>query len=152
VEHPLEFPPGQVAHGSVLLGPGDLGLSPPSAVGRQPGLGRDSVGDPVQPPTQGQPLANRPGPPGQDQERGLEGVLGVVFVAQDVPTDAVHERPVPLDQGGERPVVAGGREPAQKLTIAQPGRVGRDHLGQPVQYPDLSNAHARSSPNCSSTR
>ncbi len=41
-------------------------------------------------------LAQRAGLAGQDQERGLEGVLGVVSVMEDLAADAQHHRPVPL--------------------------------------------------------
>ncbi len=38
----------------------------------------------------------------QDEEDGLEGILGVVLVAQRRAADAQHHRSVPLDQGRER--------------------------------------------------
>ena len=44
----------------------------------------------------------------QDEERGLERVLGVVRVAQHAAADPQHHRPVPLDQGRERRL---GRSP-----------------------------------------
>jgi hypothetical protein len=45
---------------------------------------------------------DRGGLPRQDQERGLEGVLGVVGIAEDASAGAQHHRPVPAHQLGER--------------------------------------------------
>ena len=74
------------------------------------------------------------GPADEDEERGLEGVLGVVLVAQDRAADAEDHRPVPLDQGREGrpgrlvpvpvPVRTAG-EPAQQLAVGQPARRAR---------------------------
>ena len=38
----------------------------------------------------------------QHQERGLERIVGIVRIAQDVAADPQHHRPVPGDQGLER--------------------------------------------------
>jgi hypothetical protein len=38
----------------------------------------------------------------QGQERRLERIIGLMLVPQNRPADAEHERPVSLDQGGER--------------------------------------------------
>jgi hypothetical protein len=59
--------------------------------------------------------ADRSGPPRQDQERRLGGILGVVEPAQDAAADAEHHRPVPLHQRRERRgrvVVAPARQEA----------------------------------------
>ena len=61
----------------------------------------------------------------QDQEGGLEGVLGVVRVAEDAPADAQDHRPVPLDQGREGQLgrlAAPGREPLEELAVGQSRR------------------------------
>ena len=59
---------------------------------------------------------------GQFQERCLEGVLGVLPVAQHPPADAQNHRPVPMHQFLERRlgVVASlGDETVQKLSVRQ---------------------------------
>ena len=62
----------------------------------------------------------------QDQERRLERVIGLVWVAQDAPADAEHHRAVPLDQQGEGRVHLGvlpaanaakGRDSLQQLAV-----------------------------------
>ena len=63
----------------------------------------------------------------QNQERGLEGVVGVVRVAQELPADAQDHRPVAVHQRGEgglgRRRVRPGQKPFQELAIGQgPGR------------------------------
>ena len=63
--------------------------------------------------------ADRAGPPCQDEERGLEGVLRVLLVGQDAAADAEHERPVPADEGGERGLVADGGVPAEEFAVGQ---------------------------------
>jgi hypothetical protein len=39
---------------------------------------------------------------GEDEERGLEGILGGLLVAKGTATDPEHHRPVALDQCGKR--------------------------------------------------
>ena len=68
----------------------------------RPGRGRDSQGDAVEPAPDRFLPPHGAGPADEDQEGGLEGVLGVVLVAQDRAADAEDHRPVPLHQGGER--------------------------------------------------
>jgi hypothetical protein len=48
----------------------------------------------------------RGGPAGQDEEGRLEGVLGVLLVAQDVPAHAKDHRAVPAHQDGKGCLVA----------------------------------------------
>jgi hypothetical protein len=38
----------------------------------------------------------------EQEERGLERIVGLVVVPQNSAADAEHHRPVPLDQGRER--------------------------------------------------
>ncbi len=57
----------------------------------------------------------------QDQEGGLEGVLGVVWVAQDRPADAQDHRPMPSHQHFEGPAVAPGEETLEELRVGEPG-------------------------------
>jgi hypothetical protein len=59
-------------------------------------------------------------PCSQHQERGLQGVLGVVRVAEDLPADAQDHRPVPLHQGREGRlvgVVSPGHESLDELPV-----------------------------------
>ena len=57
----------------------------------------------------------------QEQERGLEGVVGVVRIAQDPLTDAQDHRSMPFDQRGERRLgfrgILPGQEPSQELAV-----------------------------------
>ena len=75
-------------------------VPPPTGRGgpRAPG---DPAGDLVQPGGQGVPHPQRAGLARQDEERGLEGVLRRVLVAQDRTAGAQDRRAVPLDQGRE---------------------------------------------------
>ncbi len=59
------------------------------------------------------------GSAGQEQEYGLEGILRRVLVPQDAATGAPDHRPVPLDQGRERRLVAVIRKPFQQLLVRQ---------------------------------
>jgi len=60
---------------------------------------------------------DRPGSPGEDDEHRLEGVVGVRGVADHPPTDAVHHRPVPADDGLERRRVAVADEGGEQLGV-----------------------------------
>ena len=114
-------------------------------VGR-PRLECASRGDLVQPGSQGVSLAEtkRAGPSGQDEEGGLEGILGGVAVLQDAPASLEHHRPVPLDQGFEvllpppldrpRTGPAGGR-PTDRSSFPRSRAAPRPsapHSGSPV--------------------
>ena len=70
--------PGPRPFGGVAAGPG----------GHPAGHAVEPAAEPIAP-------ADRAGPAGQDQECGLEGVLGVVGVAERAPADAPDHRPVP---------------------------------------------------------
>ena len=63
--------------------------------------GRDPQRHSVQPGRHRTPTTDRPRPDGQDQERGLEGVLDLVAIAEHGAADAEHHRPVSGQQGGE---------------------------------------------------
>ena len=69
---------------------------PPGQI--HPGPQGDASSDPQEPAGQGVPPPDRPRPRCQDQERGLEGILGVVGVAQDVAADIEDHRPMPCHQ------------------------------------------------------
>ena len=60
----------------------------------------------------------------QDEERRLEGVVGVVLVREHAAAGAEHHRPVPLDQAANASSAASprsGREPLQQLPVSQGG-------------------------------
>ena len=89
-------------------------------------------------------LPDRPGPARQDEENRLERVIRGMFVAQPVPADAQHHRPMPRHQGREGrlgPAVPMRREPLEQLTVRQPGR--RTRL---EQHPQRSHDGLGSSP------
>ena len=86
--------PGSTA-GWTDLGQRRFPRPPPG--GRASALQGRLVGDPVQPVPQPLPRDDGGRLAGQDEEGGLEGVLGVV-VAEHAAADAQHHRPVPADQ------------------------------------------------------
>jgi hypothetical protein len=74
---------------------------------------------------------------GEDEEGDLEGVLGVMAVAQDAPADAQHHRPVPPHQRLKRRLVAPRQEALQQLPVRRAALLpereavkGVDDLGQ----------------------
>ena len=75
-----------------------MGLSPRILILQPP---RRPVGDAVEPGTEPIGLPDRSRLAGQDHERSLEGIFGVVAVAEHALTDTEDERAVPHDQGGE---------------------------------------------------
>ena len=118
VQYQLHFAPGDISGrtgGRPRRGAGLTCLAPP---GVSPGLQGDPISDAAEPtrddlaPPEGSGLA------GQHQKRRLESVLRVLLVLQHLPAHAQHHRPVPVHQGGEGPLVAGGMEVVQQLAIA----------------------------------
>jgi hypothetical protein len=79
--------------------------------------------DPVEPTGYGMTQADRAGLANEEQERGLEGILGVVRVAEHVLADTEHHRAMALDQGGEggRRFIARAGEVLHQLPIGQAG-------------------------------
>jgi hypothetical protein len=59
------------------------------------------------------------------EERGLEGVFGVLVVAEDAPADAEDHRSVPPHQRGERGGIARGDEPLQQVRVGRVAGHGR---------------------------
>ncbi len=100
------------------LGLPPLGGPPPGLLA--PGASGHAERDPVQPGAERLGLPDRTGLAGQDEEHRLRRVLRLVRVAEDVEADAMDDRPMPLDEGGEgglgrlaRP----GEELAQELLV-----------------------------------
>jgi len=73
----------------------------------------------VEPTAQRGCLANGSGLAGEDQERGLPGVLGVVWVTERPPAHAEDQRSVAFDEHGESGVVLVADESLQQLAVAQ---------------------------------
>src|SRR5262249_2405546 len=55
----------------------------------------------------------------EDEEGGLEGVLGVLCVAQDAAANAQHHRPVPHEQGREGGLVVPRHEALEERRVGQ---------------------------------
>src|SRR5262249_31971038 len=85
--------------------------------GAGPGLERDVVRHLVQPAAQGAAVADGTSLSRQHEEGGLEGVLGVVAVAEQPAADAEHHRAVPLHQPAEGQFVALSEEPVEQLAV-----------------------------------
>ena len=106
-------------------------------VGPCSGLEGDSIGNAVQPARQRFALANGRGVLGEGEEGGLEGVLGILIVAQDMPADVPDERPMALEQNGERRLLARRAESRKELSIGQfSAQPGGCELTQPAQHGD----------------
>ncbi len=106
-------PPG----GPFFVGPSTSGE--PAA-----GLARRAERHAVEPGAEQVRIADRPGLSGQDEEDGLEGVLGVMVIAQELPADAQDHRPVSGDDRGEGGLVgrlASGGEPLEQFAVGEPG-------------------------------
>ncbi len=97
------------------------------------GFAGQAGGDAVQEAADGLPATDGARLAGQDEEGGLEDVLGVVEVAEEAAADAQHQPPVALHQRREGRLVAAGGEALQQLPVAQCGQArGRQ---QPAQVP-----------------
>ena len=117
----------------------------------RPEADRGPVGHLMEPGAEGIPDPEGAGPPDQDQERGLEGILRVTRLDQDAPADPEDHRPMPLHQGREGPlgrVPPAGREPLQELAIGQVADhpQGEQRADLAEDFPILSDRHGRNSP------
>jgi hypothetical protein len=81
------------------------------------GAHRQAVGHPIQPTAHSLPPVDRAGLLREDQEGGLEGILGVVQIAQDAPAHTQYHRPVPFQQRREGVPVPVPGEPLQELVV-----------------------------------
>src|SRR5262249_6334931 len=80
---------------------------------------RSAEGDPMEPGTQRIAHPQRASLAGQYEERRLEGILGLMLIAQDRPADPEYHRAMPLHQGGERRLVVPGRIALHQISIRQ---------------------------------
>ena len=81
-------------------------LASAAEIGDSPRLAGDAEGDAVQPGAHRLPAAHRGRPLGQDQEHGLEGVLGVRLVGHDRPAHIQYHRSVTAQERVKRRLVA----------------------------------------------
>ena len=99
----------------------DRTFPPLSAMFPHPRLPCRSKGHAMEPVCQELRPADRAGSPGQDQEGGLESILRGMPVADDLPTNAEHHRPMATHECrkcGLGPFVPIGRECRQQLRVA----------------------------------
>src|SRR5262245_25765342 len=109
-----------LAPGRVLRGCGLRtrdGLMPGTAGAGAESPQRDAASNAVQPARKGVRVANRGGPAGEDEEGGLEDVLGVLVMPEDGPGGVEHDGPMPLDQRGERGLVPLGGESLEQDAV-----------------------------------
>ena len=93
---------------------------PPGRVDSGPS--RHAQGDPVEPARNRVALAHRAGPSDQHEERGLERILRIVRITEDLPADPQDHRSVPVYQGREarlRGLLVSRQERFQKLPVGQ---------------------------------
>jgi hypothetical protein len=138
----------------VRLGGGDLGVghgldlplagAPPGVGGR--GLPGGAAGDAVQPAAHRLALHDRPRPAGEDEEGGLEGVLGVLLVAEQAPADTQGHGPVTAYQGRERRLVPRGDEVGQQVPVRLADRGGERPVKLFEHLPQAGRRHA--APSC----
>src|SRR5262249_15832382 len=82
--------------------------------------------DAVEPGGEALTLADAAGLADEDEEGGLEGVVGLVGVAQHLAADTADERPVAAEEGLEGGRVAAGDEAGEQLAVAAVGgRAGK---------------------------
>jgi hypothetical protein len=88
---------------------------------RAPRPSAGPAGDPirhlVEPARDGLPFADGTGPARQDEERGLKGVLGILFLTQDAAAEVEHHRAVPPHQQLERRLVAPTGKAVKQIRI-----------------------------------
>ena len=145
MDHRAEVIPGTFGHD---LRPrlARLHLVRATPYGGRPGGGRDVVRHAVEPGGQRIPPPDRSRLAGQDEEGGLEGVLGVVHVTEHAPADAEDHRPVSFHQRGEGQLgglAVAGREPVEQLPVGQPADRprGEQRVDRPEGGPAAVSGH-----------
>jgi hypothetical protein len=135
VEHPPQLAPGDLGEriclGMEFLGQGGAPrpqtfagegrrrrLPTPMACGAGPCVQRQTLGDRAQPAADRIPPGYpRPGLAGQDQERRLNDVLGLMLVTKDAPAGPEHPGAVALHERRERRLLAGRDKTLQKRRV-----------------------------------
>jgi hypothetical protein len=77
----------------------------------------DTMGDFVEPATKRLLLANSGGATSENQESGLESVLGGVLISQNSAANAEYHRAVPTNQHRERRPIAASDETAEAFAV-----------------------------------
>src|ERR1700722_8245481 len=80
-------------------------------------LERHAMGDAVTEARQRRVLADAREILGEQEESRLEGILRILLLLQDPPTDAIHHRSVALDDGLEDLRVAFADEPGDQFPV-----------------------------------
>ena len=116
----------------------DPALPRPPASGALARLQGDAVSDAVEPGTQRALLADpqRRRPTDQDQERGLERILGRVGIAEHLPADGPDQTTMARQdrlEGGFHRLVPPVRESLDQLTVGQPDGAARAE--EPAKLP-----------------
>jgi hypothetical protein len=83
-----------------------------------------SMSDAIEPVTDRFGPANGSRPLRQYQESGLESILGIVFVAQNLPAHTEHHPSVPLDECPKGGLVMPERKILQQLTVGRSAGLG----------------------------
>ena len=145
VEHAHQLAPGQIRR--LLRRGGRRFLFAHTALGHVGfHLSRQAVGDLVEPRCHGIGFADGAGPPGQHQEGGLEGVLGVVMAVEDPAADAQDQRAVPVQEGCERGLVAAQGEALEQFPVARAGAAVFQHETEMLHHPGHWRRHASDTP------
>ena len=97
-------------------------LADPTAGGHLAGPSSDPQGDPIEPAGEAIAPPDRPRSPGQDDERRLEDVVGVVRVDEHSLGDPLDQRPVATDKLAERGWVSAGDERGQQDRVVGDSR------------------------------
>src|SRR5262249_49488614 len=79
----------------------------------------NSMGNTIEPTADGIHVLNRTCLPRHDEKRGLERVLGVLFVTQHVAADAHDQTAMPFHQRGKSALLAVGGEALEQLRVSQ---------------------------------
>jgi hypothetical protein len=114
-----------------LRHPGRLLVPPAASGGRAEARGRPP-GDLMEPGPERAGQDERARPPGEDEEGGLEGVLGGLRVPEGPAADPEHHRPVAVDEHRERelrPLAVPPYEPLEELRVRAlaDGTGGEEH-------------------------
>ena len=117
-----------------------------SALAHRPGRQGHAIGDPVKPAGECLMLADAPALAGEDQEGGLQGILGVVEIMQHAPADTEHQPLMPPDQQLERSLVAGRGKAFQRRTVTDAGFALGRRAPDPAENPGELEVGHRSIP------
>jgi hypothetical protein len=143
----------QVAPGSfVEVGGGKVGLFArlrPAAHGFGPGAQGDAVSDLVEPAAEGLVLPDRVAFADEGKEGGLEGILGVLRVAQQTAAQVPDHLAVAPDQHLEGSPVAGAEEAAEQFAV---GRAVGTLAGGELAQVSEQGGRTRASHGCPSLR